>query len=141
MLAPMRHPRGQFLDPWRLVRVATEADPGAGEHGLLDPAVVEEPELPRAGLLGRVDSREQAATDGEAIRSLPDHVQHRLGVDEVVEDGDVGDVTYTRLSRLLNAGFGSRLRNDIADRALVYFGGRYKNGVPKSIEERMNQYR
>lgn len=39
----------------------------------------------------------------DLIRSLPDHVQHRLGVEEVIEDGDIGDVTYTRLSRLLNA--------------------------------------
>ncbi len=76
----------------------------------------------------------------ELISSLPDHIQHQLGVDQVKEDGDIGDVTYTRFNRLLNAGFGTRLRNDIANRAIDYFTNK-PGGLPGGIKERMDQYR
>jgi hypothetical protein len=38
-------------NPWRLAFVPAESDPSAGEYGLLDPRLAEEPELPGEGLL------------------------------------------------------------------------------------------
>lgn len=319
MFARMRGPRGQVVDPWSLVRVAAEADPSAGEYGLLDPRLAEEPEPPRVGLLSQIDSEEPAPLNtnelpipgakpmppggnihsykmvpgplreqsvpmppyiqppydqgrhpfhhslrrsgmpseteirqartmfgyeggmkpnpendavagitqdfldraikyerkhdlvreygrelpkatlelssddvarlyknyfdiafdhvageheltrirdpkaagqmidllfmedkpggrliqqamNDLVATLPDHVQHQLGVDQVGVDGDIGDMTFSRFNRLINAGFGWRLRNDIADRALVYFTDKYGT-LPRNIEERMNQYR
>ncbi|MGE0652249.1 MAG: hypothetical protein AB7P12_10930 [Alphaproteobacteria bacterium] len=76
----------------------------------------------------------------DLVGSLPDHVQHRLGVDQVRVDGDIGDMTFSRFNRLINAGFDWRLRNDVVDRALVYFTDKHGT-LPRNIEERINQYR
>ncbi len=71
MFAPLRHPRGQIVDPWRLVRVPAEDDPGTGDYGLLDARLAEEPDLPRDGLLNRIaQAREQAGPEELPIPAI-----------------------------------------------------------------------
>ncbi len=91
MLTPIRGWRGRqipALPRWGqdgsnrsmgLVRIVAEADPSAGAYGLLDPALGDEPELPRAGLLSQVvRAPEQAASEPLPIPAVKPEPPFRL---------------------------------------------------------------
>lgn len=95
MFAPIRDWRGWpvpglpqweqdgSIDPWGFVRIQAKADPSVDAYGLLDPALVDEPELPQRGLLSQVvQAQEQSGSEPLPVPAIKPEPPFRLSEPE-----------------------------------------------------------